>query len=593
MKKLTYLSIALFMLWLPTYGQVISIGEKDRDGNWKTPTGTMREEYINHNIVDINSTLKISLNYDSIVNAAGVEAGLPAELADKLDKVHTALKDRKRTLQRLNELADSFDYELFTKDTAAYNTYISDLQKEASVVIDLLKIDSRITPIMLGIESDEKYVKYYTATEQVLNAIRAEINSSLDSKGVYVQFGAWLVRKSGNVPLHLDGFDEIALQQRYEVERWQIIPTAEQIKQLQQVQQYAKENRDAGIALFKKMAQNQIDLFRKIVEEEATNRLNSLKTELDKIIPGPTAQVKPVLERAKGLQDKITIFITTTKSMIKKYESVNLSNPDIAQLALNITADTRYFIAELTTIQTDTKQLISAISELRSAVKPYVAQLEILLTSTTNDFLTDVLKQLGISDTFSVRNAAEGMKVDVAALQFGKEVFQLSLSQMKTSTELDLADTGVRDEGDVIVFKFLLKTQDGVKSLIEENRRIYLFKVLPHIIGTVGIVFTHPFTSTAIQADFQIAPYYNVLFKGFIDRNRRRKSVSYNQIFDWSVGLHLSAPDYDKDDVPELGAGLVISGLHDYLQTGVAYNLFTGDPYWFFGLRIPLPTFNH
>lgn len=54
----------------------------------------------------------------------------------------------------------------------------------------------------------------------------------------------------------------------------------------------------------------------------------------------------------------------------------------------------------------------------------------------------------------------------------------------------------------------------------------------------------------------------------------------------------MSAPDFDADDVPELGVGVVASLLHDYVQSGIAINVFTGDPYWFFGLKLPVPSFN-
>ena len=119
-----------------------------------------------------------------------------------------------------------------------------------------------------------------------------------------------------------------------------------------------------------------------------------------------------------------------------------------------------------------------------------------------------------------------------------------------------------------------------------------MFKVLPHIITTVGVIFADPLANNAVQTQFQMAPAYNVIFKGFCDQGCRRKSVIYNRLFDWGVGLHISAPDFDKDDVPEIAAGVVISSLHDYLQGGFAFNLFTGDPFWFFGLRFPIPSFN-
>ena len=108
----------------------------------------------------------------------------------------------------------------------------------------------------------------------------------------------------------------------------------------------------------------------------------------------------------------------------------------------------------------------------------------------------------------------------------------------------------------------------------------------------MGVIFADPLARTNVKTQFQMAPYYNLIFKGLFDQKIRRKSVTYNRILDWGIGLHISAPDFDGDDVPELGTGIVVSVLHDYIQSGIAINVFTGDPYWYFGLRLPIPSFN-
>ena len=48
---------------------------------------------------------------------------------------------------------------------------------------------------------------------------------------------------------------------------------------------------------------------------------------------------------------------------------------------------------------------------------------------------------------------------------------------------------------------------------------------------------------------------------------------------DLGVGLNLAALDFDKDDTPELGVGLVISAFRDILQAGVGYDVGEAQTY--------------
>ena len=185
-----------------------------------------------------------------------------------------------------------------------------------------------------------------------------------------------------------------------------------------------------------------------------------------------------------------------------------------------------------------------------------------------------------------------GRELDIAALEFGNDVYKLTLSDLPVSVELDLVNTGVRTDGDRLALKMTVSDRSSVQPVVLESRELYLFRVLPHIVTTVGVIFADPLANTAIQTQFQMAPSFNILFKGIGDQGCRRKSVIYNRLLDWGIGLNISAPDFNHDDVPEMTAGIVISGLHDYLQSGFGFNVFTGDPFWFFGLRFPVPSFN-
>ena len=54
-------------------------------------------------------------------------------------------------------------------------------------------------------------------------------------------------------------------------------------------------------------------------------------------------------------------------------------------------------------------------------------------------------------------------------------------------------------------------------------------------------------------------------------------------------GLNLAALDFNHDDAQELGVGLGVSAIRDFLTFGYGYNVTQGVRYWFFGLRLPVP----
>lgn len=151
----------------------------------------------------------------------------------------------------------------------------------------------------------------------------------------------------------------------------------------------------------------------------------------------------------------------------------------------------------------------------------------------------------------------------------------------------------MREARDVVHLKLQVANADG-KLLLEEKRNVTLYRIIPHIQSTVGVIFAHPLSETSISKEFQMAPHYNVLFKGIFGTSQKwkRRSGLPNTLLDLNFGLHVSSPDFDKDDVPEIGLGISGSFLKDYLQFGWAYNLFHGTPYLFLGVRLPFGALN-
>ena len=82
------------------------------------------------------------------------------------------------------------------------------------------------------------------------------------------------------------------------------------------------------------------------------------------------------------------------------------------------------------------------------------------------------------------------------------------------------------------------------------------------------------------------------VFKEILREADRHEHILVNThaTFRWRHGL-FAAFDFDHDDNLELAVGGVISFLGDYLQGGFGYNIPQDRAYWFFGLRLPVPTF--
>lgn len=233
-----------------------------------------------------------------------------------------------------------------------------------------------------------------------------------------------------------------------------------------------------------------------------------------------------------------------------------------------------------------TKLHETAVSDLKNVGGPSSAAMQTFLGSaqTCGDKIAAAAgKPLeNLIQTLSALKSADAAVTSVAA--FGDEVMKLDVDSLPDSTQLPLDKAGPRQAGDSIVIKVAGgRSVQGREEF--EVRRIHMFRVLPHFEMVLGLIFVHPVTRTGLVGKFQAAPSYNVLLKG-----GSRKSITYNRLFNPGIGINLSSLDFNHDDTPELGAGLAVSAIRDYVTGGVGLNVANGIGYWYFGLRIPLPS---
>lgn len=579
---------------------ILTIIEKDRDKKYLDRNNDFKPEYINNSISDINSVLEIRLDRNGLAAGAATAFGdgMPENLAEKISAILLALEKRNEVLAETERITKTFDAEKFKSDPAAYQKYVTDLSAVSQVIYEIERIDPRIETESYKYEDpDQLFSGVYMAAEDVLREMTQEAGKYAEENGVNIQFGCWLITRSQNVPVHLRGFDEIAPQEFYEVERWQFIPSDQQISQMEELQKLAAENRDLGLNIMKITAQNQLSSLKEFSRFTAGEILRELDTELQnlskEIDPARDPEIKMIIDRTDHLKTSLITFCENLGNRLEFYQRISFNNEnEILNLIKHLKSDLSFILEEDgVKLQQESSAFLETLEGLKPVLSAKIQQLKNVIAGFVFDY-GERYKLLKNNTIRKIDEMINGRNFDIAALEFGDEVFRLSLTELPSSTELDLVTTGVRTEGDRLAFKLAVSGKGKSQQVILESREIFLFKVLPHVISTVGVIFADPLARNAVQTQFQMAPYYNFLFKGLGDQNRRRKSVLYNRLFDYGIGLNIAAPDFNKDDVPEITAGVVISLLHDYIQGGFGVNLFTGDPFWFFGLRFPVPAFN-
>ncbi|MEP0265709.1 hypothetical protein [Dokdonia sp.] len=560
---------------------VFFILEKDRDGDYQDKESS----YINNKIVDINSVLQIDLDLGTITSKIEDNTtGLPAGIGEKINKLTFALKDRKNALKVFDSLLGTYNYDDFKKNPDLNKEWASAMQKSAMIVVNLWDVSSYIASGDDG-NADPLPGPTYERAQIELERMTKEVEDFAEKQGVYVQFGAWLYKKNNqNTALHIPGFDSIKPQTPYQVERWRILPTTEQLAQLQDASALAQENKDAGLSVLKKAIDVQVKQLEGVVTGQFNLLVDSLSQEVKQVVDD---RIGPIITDLDALKTKINSFKSSVKERISYYENLTVnSQTSVIQVLTHIEGDVNF-------IENDGKALLAQATKLYDDIKATISDaaiLEGLAENVKNHFKTWLDATLEKTNISKIKELLQGTPVDFELLKFSDKVFKLSLKDLPKQADLDLYSTGVRQDGDRIAFKFEVATKE--KTIYTENREVYMFRILPHIESTVGVIFADPLARTNVQTQFQMAPYYNLILKGLWDQKLRRESVTYNKIFNWGIGLHISAPDFDGDDVPELGTGLVVSILNDYVQSGIAINVFTGDPYWYFGLRLPIPSFN-
>ncbi len=566
--------------------RVVSFTERDEDnGVQPVPRG---------HIVDINSTLVIDLDRVKLLRKVGDSASLEFDQGqlDELDVAQRVSKQALDALPLLSRAMDRYMSSAKTRDDA--NALSAELRGVANAAIAVLtsdlpgfeaKFGERLaTAAATGqVEIVDQYRFLFEEATDAVDRATTALAAQADAKGVFVQFGGWIVSRGARRPLHLPGFDEYPEGERFVVERIVLELDAAQQAQLKTYAEIAKQANEQGLlAAIDLERQGRALLARLGIDLEAT--IAGIKAKADEVTTagagladGAAAQLVTLID---GTKRDIDVCLGFARQLIGKYSAAS-SNPGDA---LSLVAG----------LQSDLGELLARSRALEASLKDKVrqlGQLAVQLTAKANELGAEAAKIVQLvrapieTMIAQFRILTGGQQINTDTLEFGEKVFKLAVGSVPTQTELNLINTGQRRSGDQLVFKLAAGKGDDPKTrrTLEEHT-ISMFQVLPHVEPAAALVLANPESRTnAVQGDFHYAPGMSFLLK-----SGSRKSMLYNRFFDPGIGINVAALDFDGDDNPELGVGGTLSMFRDWVQLGYGYNFGTDDAYWFLGLSIPL-----
>lgn len=558
-------------------------------------------------IVDVNSVIHVALQKERIGTAVPKDwdAKFPPERLDALKQLSKAIEDGQASLEKLRaglrEWSNSKKESPEARAAAVekLDSVFRSYAQPFSVIIEALDgapdLRNRFNLEMEGVPDDasqvEQDVIVLRLAGELVQREQAALDTFVKANGIFFQLGAWLVSGSQSTSIHLPGFDTYPEQEYYEVERWSIRFDAKQQEEFKTLAKSAKDLND-------KLVQpgSYFNTYRDAVVAAFKQALESCADELQKTLDQLIDEAKNVTldPDPKQLQTQIKAFAQKLRELKAKYESIDLKDP-IAVLAA------------LDGLRTDIKEVKRDAGEILGTAKKLIAAVKAISPSAKLKELLDKFESEASEDAKSCLGALHlaldpiltALGVDLAAshlnedlLEFTDQVLRHTLDSLPASTEFDLHTSGKRDAGDRVILKFAAGRErpgpDGKPKPdreVLETRRLTLYRILPHLTTTVGLIWANPVESTSLTRDYQAGASYSVLYKW-----GNRSSDAFNSLWSPGIGLNLAALDLDKDDNPDLGAGAVFSVVRDYIQVGYGYDFSAGSAYWFFGFRLPLPT---
>ncbi|MCX6120108.1 MAG: hypothetical protein NTX44_00610 [Ignavibacteriales bacterium] len=583
-KTFVHSLLAFFCFVATALGQVLSIQEIDRQGE------RIQIDFakIAYPIVDINSTLSITINTDAVRKTAARNKTIKPPVDPKqLDAIAQILREESKILGVIGPCTGTYeqcrnDLRMFSKGMLKLLMFIQSQKTLAAQVDSVLGLRN--------IPSGSEYKMVFALVRNEVSKAGMEIKNSADNDHVYFRLGGWIRDQSGNLrPIHIPQFDTYADGSFYEVPRF-VTPTPEELrKQYSDAADAANEyNKNGSTAL-----------------DGLTTRLNTLRDTIQTSLLSLNGALKNTVDLAPDIE----IAKQDVKPFLDKLSKLVKEADDLEKLVTAIIHSSNALQASIASIE----PILSLLQKMREDAKelvdlfdPTLKKLQKLVQAVKKSELDSLIaissKYIAsfsaiAGDNTMITTVQQWIQMDVPKqtevnLEFGEQVKQLLIEDIPESTEVDLRYTGQRSAGDEVYFKASL--EDGAesktgssKSTELERITLTMFQVEAHAKLSAGVVFLSPFdkSQVSLTKQFQAAPSYNVMVKW-----GSRSSYAYNTFWSVGFGVNIAAPDFNLDSTPEIGLGVVASTAIDYFQIGVGRNFGVETWYWFFGLQLPVGT---
>jgi hypothetical protein len=535
--------------------------------------------------IDINSTVQITLNPDLIKSEVAkwlnVKTNLPIERmksisiilqkrADLIDEIKFQSSDIRTERISLKKFANDVLPLLIIVGTLDENNA---LRIKANKVFSVGEKDASIT-----------YINFFNLLQDEINSISDEYKKVVEENKVFFRLGAFV----NHTPVHLEGFDSFKEGEYLFVQPFITSISEDEKKEFEKYKELAKDANDNVYKAFKdKVKEVMLPLFdslKQAVKIKFSSSINSFES-ANAIALEINNEIRNEIGNSKN---EISRFIGAVDLLIAAANDVE--NEDyINNILTNIQNTSMNFINLKTYLNNSLNKLYTLISvkgkTAADSLKKGYEEGKNVIDEIVNDAKVFLDSKLQLNISFSE-------KLTESFLKLGDEVNKIPLENIPTETTLDLRYTGNRKNGDRLYLKAVIDRNLPSNKTVEEKTidftSVGLYQIRLHnSINPVFLMVDNTSAQFTSKKQFQFDPSYSVLFK-----KGSRKNTFYNDFVELGLGINVATLDFNNDNNPEIGIGVVASFFKDYVQIGYGRNIGVDQNYWFFGLRLPFLGFN-
>lgn len=532
--------------------------------------------------IDINSSIKIELNTAQIKQEADNWISVKTELpVSRMKTISDYLSKRLELIKAIQFRSDNLAEKQkvlhsFSNETAPVFLILSKLDPANPLRI-------KVNEILSVREKDLSvtYNKVFDLLQSEINSIESEYKSAIEQNKIFFRLGTFV----NETPVHLEGFDS------YKEGDYSFVPPfittipADQKLDFEKYQKLAKDANDDAMKAFSEKLREVVnpilDSLKQVVENKFSVPLSAFENAVSNL-DTVSGEVKTEIAHNKlvitNFKASVELIIAYSKNDVKQpdyvknlVESIIQASDDFNALEQSLNSST-ITIGKLGTVPRIKSALIDFTASYNVGKKIVAEQIEAIK---------------GFYDSKNLLQISLTQKIAESLLKLGDEVFKLPLENIPDQVTLDLTRTVVRKDGDRLSFKAVLTKTSAEKGKQEEKTidftSIGLYQIgLHNSIQAVLILADNVSGEFNSKKQFQFDPSYSVLFK-----LGSRKNSFYNDFVELGLGVNMATLDFNNDDNPEVGMGLVLSAFKDYLQVGYGRNFGVDQNYWFFGIRLP------